>query len=511
MTDKLNDINYIFWLPGVCFSGIFLYLYKDVFSALIQSWINVPAHSHGFFVPLVSLYIVWEYRQRIALEKISPNLFLGAFVLFFSCLLLLFGKASMVNIVQQGSMLVMVCGLIILLLGFHFMKFLWIPVGYLLLMFPFLDGLIRQIQWPFQLLSANMAVAVLQGLGIPVLLTDNYIQLPEITLEVARACSGIQYMVSTIAIVIVLMILFMQKTWARVLLFIVAVFVGITTNWLRVILVSLWVYYGGKTVHGPGHILQGLFISVFGFLVLFTVAFFLRRITSSPESTIEVMLQTKRPKIGLLEEKKVRLAWVIALSMVAGTALYSYFLSVVRPVPLPVDFSGLTKTIRDWRSSENDMHVFPHFYLRSADDVLNRVYRSAAGEEVTLYIGYFKSQWQGKEIIHSDLQRLYDDSYAVQIDVGHGDFLSVNKVLVEEKGHRYLAMYWYNINGRNVGSNFFGKIYSGIDSLIFKGSNGAFIGVSIEVNDEGILGKYSADLTGFIREVLPSVKVFLSE
>lgn len=510
MTNKPDGINYRFWVSVICLGGIFLYLYKDVFSALIQSWINVPALSHGFFIPLVSLYIIWEYRHKIALEKIHPNILLGTLILLFSCLLFVFGKASMVNIVQQGSMLVMVCGLITLLLGIHFMKILWIPVAYLILMFPFFDGLIRQIQWPFQLLSANMAVIILQWIGVPVLLIENYIELPGIILEVARACSGIQYMVSIIAIVILLMIIFLKKTWARVLLFIVAVVVGVTVNWLRVVLVALWVYYGGKTVHGPGHILQGLFISVFGFLVLFAVAFTLRKITSSPESALEAALPANKLRIGLVEGKKVRMAWIIALFMLVGTTLYGY-LFLVEPVPLQREFSGLSTSSAGWQSSENDKHVTPRFNVRHADVVFNRVYRSSGGEKATLYIGYFESQRQGKEIIHSDLQSLYDDSDAIQIDVGYGEFLSVNKVLVEENGHRYLSMYWYNINGRYVGSNTLGKIYSAVDSLIFKKSNGAFIGVSIKMTDDKTSEEYSESLTGFIREIFPSVKRFLND
>lgn len=510
MTNKSDANNYYrYWVAGVCFTCIFLYLYKDVFSALIQSWINVPAHSHGFFVPLVSLYIVWEYRQRIALEKISPNLFFGASLLLFACLLFLFGKASMVNIVQQGSMLVMICALIILLLGVHFMKILWVPVGYLILMFPFLDGLIRQIQWPFQLLSANMAATILQMLGVPVLLTENYIKLPGITLEVARACSGIQYMVSIIAIVILLMVVFLKKTWARLVLFGVAVVVGITVNWLRIILVALWVYYGGKTVHGPGHVLQGLFISCFGFLTLFAVAFLLRKLSSSPDSGIEVAAASDTLARSAFDHKRVWKAWIIALSLLVGTTVYGYLFSI-QPVPLQRELLKLSTSIAGWQSSEDDRQVKPHFNVRGADVVLNRIYRRSGGEKITLYIGYFESQRQGKEIIHSDLQSLYDDSVVLHIDLGLGDVLSVNKVQIEENGNRYMSLYWYNINGRYVGSNVQGKIYSAVDSLIFKKSNGAFIGVSIRMNDDASQ-QYIEDLQGFVRETFPTVKRFLAD
>ena len=163
--------NFFLILAGFSLCAVFIIVYREVILSLFQAWLNVSAYSHGFLVPIVSLYIVWIYRDELSLSDISPNLFTGTTVLLVAGSLLVLGEASMTGIVQQFSILVAICGIIILLLGTRFMKVWTVPVLYLVLMLPVLDGLFRKIQWPFQLLSAKMAVAILQIFDIPVVLS----------------------------------------------------------------------------------------------------------------------------------------------------------------------------------------------------------------------------------------------------------------------------------------------------------------------------------------------------
>jgi exosortase len=145
-------------------------------------------------------------------------------------------------------------------------------------MTPVLDGLTEPLVWPFQLLTANMSVAVLQALGIPVLLENSTsIILPTVTLEVVRECSGAGLLIAVLAIGLPLASLTLQAWWSRITLVLSSVVIAIVANWVRVAVMGIYAQAGGKDLHGPYHILQGLFVDWVAFVFLFVGAWLLGR------------------------------------------------------------------------------------------------------------------------------------------------------------------------------------------------------------------------------------------
>ncbi len=492
-------------LAGCCLCAVFIFVYWNVFLSLINAWLNVPAYSHGFLVPIVSLYIIWVYRNRLSLSDIKPNLFIGTAVLLVSGSLLVLGEASMINVVQQVSMLVAICGIVILLLGSRFMRVWAVPLLYLVLMLPVLDGLFRKVQLPFQLLSAKMAVAILQVFDIPVLLSGKYIELPTLTLEVARACSGIQYMVSIVALVIPLMFIFLKGSGSRILLMFFAFLIGVSVNWLRIVLIALWVYNGGEGLHGPGHILQGLFVSVFGFFTLFMIAWIIAKISGNQQDSIE----EKRSKIiqGGLDkkvEKRMWLAWGMAISILVG-ASQIVNPSSIAPVKLKQEeYSLIPEKIGTWQSiregtGETIFNLDPDLYLE-------RTYLNRDNENVNVYIGYFERQEQGREVVHSNLQSLYDNSQKIRITLDSKQSIDVNKAILKKENKRYLVIYWYNINGRLTESNVAAKIISVIDSLVFRRANAALIGFSVPLESGVDENKAYVIMVDLIESLFPFIE-----
>jgi exosortase len=126
---------------------------------------------------------------------------------------------------------------------------------------------------------------MLNALNVPVFQHSNYLDLPTISLEVARACSGVNYLVSIIALGIPLAY-FTQKTWLRkIVLVLSGVIVGIIINSIRVTLIGIWAYRGGEIVHGPLHIFQSFFVSVIGFIFLIIFAVILNKIPYTTRCT----------------------------------------------------------------------------------------------------------------------------------------------------------------------------------------------------------------------------------
>jgi len=260
----------------------FLVLYLPVMGLLVSSWLASNVHSYGFLVPFISLYLVWIKRKTLQQLQVKPSTLWGILIMLFAGLILVLGKAGGLGILQQLSLTVMIIGLILLLLGKTYLKELSFPVAYLFLMIPFLEDVLAPLHWPFQLLTAKQGVALLELMGFPALVEQQFIFLPHITLEVARVCSGINSLISIIAIGLPLAYLILRTWWGRVTLLLVGLVIGVMSNWLRVVLIAVWTYSGNFAMHGPFHIFQGMFAAWVGYAALFAGAWVLSRLEKNP-------------------------------------------------------------------------------------------------------------------------------------------------------------------------------------------------------------------------------------
>src|SRR4030042_3589236 len=66
----------------------FLLLYASVIQKLVSDWIHMPDFSHGFLIPIVSLYFVYERRKELRVLNPSSN-WVGLGLIIFGILLLL--------------------------------------------------------------------------------------------------------------------------------------------------------------------------------------------------------------------------------------------------------------------------------------------------------------------------------------------------------------------------------------------------------------------------------------
>jgi hypothetical protein len=69
------------WTKLASFGALLIVCYAPVLKALIHKW-NDPDMGHGFFVPLIAGFIVWQRREELAAIKPNPNLWGLAVVVF---------------------------------------------------------------------------------------------------------------------------------------------------------------------------------------------------------------------------------------------------------------------------------------------------------------------------------------------------------------------------------------------------------------------------------------------
>jgi EpsI family protein len=537
-TNQQINISTIYWKVGILIA-VSVFAYYPVILSLTRTWSGRNDYSHGFFVLPISLYFVWHGREKLKHIPIQPCILGGIIPTIIGSLMLLLGRISSVNTVQQISTIIILPGLVLMILGTRYLRSLSLPLFYLCFMIPpIIDLSISKIHWPFQLFSAALAAKLLEFIKIPVFHHAQFLELPNITLEVANACSGVRYLISIIAIGIPLAF-FTQKTCRRkVLLIVLAVIVGILANPMRVTLVGIWIYYSGKATHGPFHLFQGLFVSGVGFIFLFIAAWLLNKIPSSKitQTSQNAIVSNDTPYLSLrgtksrsnhiglgqayddtlyrhnykltsefmLNLKQFNRAWLTAVSFILALGGFLYFYCPL-PIPLKSPLNEFPLTIGEWKGENNSDCIKP-FSIQGADFEIARVYRNASGREIKLQIAYFESQQQDRELIHYTLQKLYDNNEEIAIQKDAYSSIRVNKSLLQDGSQNSLILYWYDLNGRIIADKYKAKFITAIDGLIHKRTNGAIIIVSTKLPQHDEMQKVLDDEIDFIQNLTPALK-----
>lgn len=486
--------------------GIVLFFaiaYGEAVLQMVRTWNTSNTYSHGFLVPLISLYFVWARRNALRSIPLRPSLLAGSLAVAASSLILAAGHVSSLVIVQQISIVLAIPGLVLMLMGWKFLRALALPLSYLVLMVPALDILIERIQFPFQLLTARMAVESLQLFSMPVFLDRQFIELPNMTLEVAKACSGVQYLVAIIALAIPLAYI-NHSGRTRLVLLGLAVAIGIVTNWLRVIFIALWSYAGGDVLHGPMHIFQGLFVAVAGFVILFIVSLSLSRLQKRPAASFE---STAADAAGCAchVPSRSNAAFICGTLLLIATAAYIH-LYRIEPVQLAEPLRKVPMSIAGWKGADRGISSegLP-FLVKGADAELYRSYTGPSGNEVRVYVAYFAIQEQGRELVRHEQTRIFSSEREIDLDFNEG--LRANQAFYS--GPRdYTILYWYSINGRRISGKLKTKLMTLMDGVLRKRTNGAAVMVFWDAMDggEGI----DAERAGFISALLPEIESRIS-
>lgn len=259
-------------------AGSFIFCFANAVVSLIAAWRYSYIYSYGFLVPIISLYIIWEKRKNLKSIQPSTCYQTGLPVFFGGMVLLVIGTAYGKTSIKGFSLIIALVGLILLLIGKRAMLSLWFPIAYLLFMVPFWDIFTERLHLPFQNFSAMIGAGLLRLTGIAVYREAVYIALPNITLEVAKVCSGVNQLIAIVAIAIPLAYLTIGSWLKRIILIGIGITIAAVGNGLRVAIIGILSYYGiSNVLHGPYHLLQAMSISILGFIALFIGAWILSR------------------------------------------------------------------------------------------------------------------------------------------------------------------------------------------------------------------------------------------
>ncbi|MDY0263350.1 exosortase A [Syntrophotalea acetylenica] len=251
--------------------------YRNVVPGMVSDWDNDPNYSHGFLVPLISTYFVWQSWAQIRNIKVRPSLF-GLLVVVGSLALLILGYVGTEYYTMRSSLVFLLAGVILFWCGWAILRALALPVGFLLFMVPLPYIVYDAVAFPLKLMVAKFSVFSLKMLGVVVWRDGNIIRFPQTVLEVADACSGLRSLMSLLALAVAYAFISQTSNLKRTVLVLSAIPIAIFTNMVRVIVTGILAqYYGAAAAEGFFHEFAGFVVFAVAMVLLFLFGMLLHR------------------------------------------------------------------------------------------------------------------------------------------------------------------------------------------------------------------------------------------
>jgi EpsI family protein len=178
---------------------------------------------------------------------------------------------------------------------------------------------------------------------------------------------------------------------------------------------------------------------------------------------------------------------------------------------LPMEVGAWRQVGVDFRFDEETERV-----LR-ADDYLSRSYAGPQASVANLYVGYYATQRNGATY-HSPLNCLPGTGWTMSepgkiiINPANGARpFEANRYIIEHGSDRQLLVYWYQGRGRAVASEYWGKIYTVVDSITRRRSDGAMVRVMVPL-PRGQAEQTALDAaTNLAAEIAPRLNGFVPD
>jgi len=332
---------------------------------------------------------------------------------------------------------------VLILGGLQALRVVWFPIAYLLAMLPIWDVFTERLHYPFQQLSAVAGGWMLGTLGVPVYHQGLYLHLPNVTLEVARVCSGVNYLIAVGTIGVPLAYTLFPDQLRRWLLVCFGLVVAIAANPLRVALIGIVAYYGLITnTHGP-HAFQGIFVAMLGYLALFVGAGLLSSWRSLRPAGVEdasshrgassqASFQFHLPRQGMTAA-----AAATGLFVVLGTVPFG---SEARALDGQT-IAGLPERIGNWQRVDETMASAAGTSARN----VSRLYLSSSGHSAEVYIGPVLDSESGVDPYWPNLVGLGGSPLSLLLE--HGETVTVRHAIRGTGPDRRVIFYWYSARG----------------------------------------------------------------
>ncbi len=484
---------------------------------------TLPEYSHGILMPFLSMFLVWQQRDKLERLPFTGNWW-GFVIVLIGAFILVMGELSTAHTMVRYAYVFTLGGLIYSLVGRRVVPLLVVPFVILILMIPLPEFILRNLTSDLQLISSRIGVAFIRLCGVSVFQDGNVIDLGNYKLEVAEACSGLRYLFPLMTLGFIMAHFFKAAWWKRAVVFLSSIPVTILMNSLRIGAIGLLVdRWGQSMAEGFLHDFEGWLIFMASGSVLLLEIILLSRIGSDRRPwrdifAVELPASTPATVPRMLWQPTP--AFVVSSVLVGLLAAASLFMPErTEQVPVRQSFAEFPLQIDEWRGQRTTLGAEFLDALQLDDYILaNFVDQGSQGAHhtVNFYSAWYNSQ-KGGESSHSPRTCIPGGGWQLtsldQVTIPDARVgtvpLRINRVMIEKGASKQLVYYWFQQRGRVITNEYMVKWYLFWDALTRQRTDGALVRFVITVPDGQPVAQVEQVLQGFVRTLAPRLDTFV--
>lgn len=503
-------------------------IYFDALRYMAGIWVEDENYGHGFFVPFISLFLIWLKRDKIrALE--SWGSWWGLSLILLGVVFYGLGELGTLMVLLHLSFWLVLVGLCWAALGGRILRELSFPLLYLLTMIPLPQFLLQGLSGQLQLISSALGVGCLQVIGVTAFRDGNVIDLGPIQLQVVEACSGLRYLFPLMSLSLLCSYLFQAPMWKRVVVFLSSMPIAIVLNGFRIGVIGVLVeLFGAGAAEGFLHLFEGWVIFLMSLAILALVIWGLSRIGSTAErQSFSDLLRLPSGSGTAVQPGAVRSSFLTgalpaplfcAVGLLVSLAVASpYLISREEIVPARQSLLNFPMQVQQWQGSTFPLEKEYIETLRF-DDYLLADYRAAGGSPVNFYVAYYRSQRKGQSA-HSPRTCIPGGGWEITslrtMEVPTNDAttasLRVNRLVIQKADAKQIVYYWFKQRDRVLVNEYLVKFFLVWDAFAKQRTDGALIRLTASVQPGHDEAEADSVLVDFTKAANPLMSRFVPD
>jgi len=487
------------------------YLFHDSIESTVDTWLTSPEYNYGPLVPLIGALMLWRDLSRGDAATIGARSggWLGVVMALIGLLFGLIEFLSQTRFPGQLGLFLTVVGIVVAWLGERRAARVWPALVFLFFALPQAGALQVALTSALQLVSSIGAVAIIRLFDIPVLREGNIIDLGQIQLQVAEACSGLRYLFPLATFAFLCAYLYIGHPVKKAIIFLSSVPITILMNIVRIAVTGLLVEANGVgAAQGFFHYFEGWIVYCLCLALLFLEMKALCYIGPGDRSLLR-RLDFDPPKIGKASAGLLRgpaLPGFLVVGLCLAAVLGQIAIGARDNAPPPrTEFALFPRQIGGWQGVDMPVDASALAALNATDHLSVNFVRGEA--VVNVWSAYYDSQYSGNAA-HSPLVCIpgggwrVEDGGVAEIPLAGGGSMSASRLIITQGTDRQLVYFWFVEGGRHETNEYVAKFRLFQNAVLHNRRDGALVRFVTPV-DGGDLAAADERLKEFVAAAAP--------
>jgi exosortase D (VPLPA-CTERM-specific) len=506
------------WMPVLVIVVGLTMSYWPTLELMVEQWLNNDDFSHGLLIIPISLYLIWERRQRLTGYRPQSD-WRALSVLVLAILLLVVGELGAELFTIRVSLLIFFIATLWLLYGWELIKASAFPLAFLFLMLPLPGFIYRNLTFPLQILSSKWAVGFLHLWGIMAYREGNVIDLGFTQFQVVEACNGLRFILPLFTLGVLFAFWKKRPLWKRLILIAATVPIAIFANVLRIGGTGvLSKFFGPEVAEGFFHGFSGWAVFMLSFGLFFILNYLLSLLPGEASETED---SADEPDVLEAPEQSDSASGVsmatlgVALVLILATPLVVKELGNVPPRPLQRPLSDFPLSVEGYLGKPDTMDATIWEKVGGQSYFIANYYHEKL-PPISFYVAYYEYQRKAGDFIHSPKLCLpgagwyFEVNHTRQIGLPDKKTLAFNELVSRKGDHSQLVYYWYQGRDRNFTNEFAAKFWMVWDGIWRRRTDGALVRIITNLRPNQpiedaqiIMDKFAANVAMELNSFLP--------